>query len=87
VATQPSVFDTSQALHYAPSETYENHAYFDTLFRWSWREERTVTRKIDFKVFVSGYLKRCLIALLKHPSLAGLDGAYVCEFNDTGNHF
>ncbi|GAA5983611.1 hypothetical protein JCM11641_007299 [Rhodosporidiobolus odoratus] len=51
VATQESVFDGPLAKHYKPLENWENIKYFDPAFRWTHREERSVQRKIDFKIF------------------------------------
>ncbi|GAA6007031.1 hypothetical protein JCM10207_009176 [Rhodosporidiobolus poonsookiae] len=50
VATQESVFDGPLGAHYRPSEKWENYASFDPAFRWTYREEKKVTRKIDFKI-------------------------------------
>ncbi|GAA5819985.1 hypothetical protein JCM11251_005435 [Rhodosporidiobolus azoricus] len=51
VATEESVFDGPLGKHYVPFDRWENKGYFDPSFRWTRREERAVTRKIDFKLF------------------------------------
>lgn len=50
IATQPSVYDGPQAEHYQPRADWENIEAFDPSFRWTWREEITAIRKVDFKV-------------------------------------
>ena len=31
---------------------WENRDAFDPLFRWTWREEKAVRRKVDWKIMV-----------------------------------
>ncbi|BGP48339.1 hypothetical protein JCM10450v2_004211 [Rhodotorula kratochvilovae] len=52
VATQESVFDGPLAEHYQPSSKWENKDAFDPSARWTNREERSVRRKIDLKIFL-----------------------------------
>ncbi|GHJ84951.1 hypothetical protein NliqN6_1353, partial [Naganishia liquefaciens] len=52
VATQESVFDTDQGVYYHPKPTFENFAAFDINFRWTWKEEIRIRRKIDLKIFL-----------------------------------
>lgn len=52
-ATVRSVFDDpALARHYYPQPGYENLHRFDPSFRWTFREERSVRRKTDWKIFV-----------------------------------
>ncbi|GAA6038191.1 hypothetical protein JCM8097_005786 [Rhodosporidiobolus ruineniae] len=50
IATKESVFDGPLGAHYVPGDEYENKAAFDPSFRWTYREERAVTRKIDWRL-------------------------------------
>ncbi|KAK8853051.1 hypothetical protein IAR55_003752 [Kwoniella newhampshirensis] len=52
IATQPSVFDTAQKEHYMPKASYEGYKAFDPLFRWTWRQENTAIRIVDWKIFL-----------------------------------
>ncbi|KAJ9092913.1 hypothetical protein QFC21_006625 [Naganishia friedmannii] len=52
IATQESVFDTDQGVFYHPKPSYENYAAFDPIFRWTWREDTKVRRKVDLKIFL-----------------------------------
>ncbi|KAJ7665199.1 major facilitator superfamily domain-containing protein [Mycena polygramma] len=53
IATQPSVFDDPVTLEaYRPPPQYENTHRFDPKARWTWREEKRVVRKIDWRIMV-----------------------------------
>ncbi|KAL2130810.1 hypothetical protein VTI74DRAFT_5921 [Chaetomium olivicolor] len=53
IATVRSVFDDpALARHYYPHPDYENLHRFDPSERWTYREERSVRRKTDWKIFV-----------------------------------
>ncbi|KDN63946.1 putative major facilitator superfamily transporter, partial [Colletotrichum sublineola] len=53
VATQPSIWDSENVEEYKSlyiHPQWENWSAFDPSFRWTWREERAVRRKIDWKI-------------------------------------
>ncbi|PGH00928.1 hypothetical protein AJ80_09090 [Polytolypa hystricis UAMH7299] len=55
VATQPSIWDSENAEEYKElyiHPQWENWAAFDPKFRWTWREENAVRRKVDWKIMV-----------------------------------
>ncbi|KAF8807922.1 MFS general substrate transporter [Phlegmacium glaucopus] len=57
IATQVSVFDDKTTLEiYRPPPQYENVHRFDPLARWTWREEKRVVRKIDFRIMTWAFI-------------------------------
>ncbi|OHF02523.1 major facilitator superfamily transporter [Colletotrichum orchidophilum] len=55
IATQPSIWDSEKVEEYKSlyiHPQWENWAAFDPSFRWTWREERAVRRKVDWKIMV-----------------------------------
>lgn len=53
IATKRSVFDDEElGKFYAPPADYENAHRFDPTFRWTFREERAVLRKVDFRILL-----------------------------------
>ncbi|KIM47672.1 hypothetical protein M413DRAFT_15814 [Hebeloma cylindrosporum] len=57
IATRRSVFDDPKTLDvYRPPPRYENSHRFDPQARWSWREEKNVVRKIDFRIMIRAFV-------------------------------
>ncbi|KAF4908595.1 putative transporter [Colletotrichum fructicola] len=55
IATQPSIWDSENLEEYKEAyihPQWENKEAFDPSFRWTWREERQVRRKVDWKIMV-----------------------------------
>lgn len=54
IATKRSFFENPDfeiAKKYFPTEKYENFRAFDPYFRWTYKEDREITKKIDFRIF------------------------------------
>ncbi|OTA68676.1 MFS general substrate transporter [Hypoxylon sp. EC38] len=55
IATQPSIWDSDNVEEYKElyiHPQWENWTAFDPKFRWTFREERAVRRKVDWKIMV-----------------------------------
>ncbi|KAF4989859.1 hypothetical protein FDECE_14568 [Fusarium decemcellulare] len=55
IATQPSIWDSENIEEYKTlyiHPQWENWSAFDPNFRWTWREENAVRRKVDWKIMV-----------------------------------
>ncbi|KAF4122228.1 Major Facilitator Superfamily [Geosmithia morbida] len=59
IATQPSIWDSENVEEYKKSyihPQWENWASFDPSFRWTWREERSVRRKVDWTILLWAFV-------------------------------
>ncbi|KAG8354287.1 putative transporter [Fusarium venenatum] len=55
IATQPSIWDSPDLERYKElyiHPQWENWSAFDPNFRWTWREENEVRRKVDWKIMI-----------------------------------
>ncbi|OAQ60591.1 MFS transporter [Pochonia chlamydosporia 170] len=77
IATQPSVFDDPDtAEKYHPRSDWENYHRFDPLFRWTWREEFQVIRKMDIYIMVWA----CIMFMALELDRANISQALTDEF-------
>lgn len=66
IATQPSIWDSENLEEYKDlyiHPEWENWNAFDPAFRWTWREERAVRRKVDWKIMVCNAYKNPSVIL------------------------
>ena len=79
MATQPSIWDSENIEEYKQlyiHPQWENYRVFDPKFRWTWREERAVRRKVDWKIMVS--VQSSFVPLEPFLTALGLGLRHVC---------
>ncbi len=63
-AGKRSVFDDPDlASQYLPRSDWENYHRFDPNARWTWREEKALVRKIDWKIMLWACLMFCALEM------------------------
>ncbi|QRV92579.1 major facilitator superfamily transporter [Ceratobasidium sp. AG-Ba] len=88
IATQPSVFDDPKTLEiYRPPAVYENAHRFDPDARWTWREEKKLVCKIDWRIMLwATTMFFCLDLDRSNISQANTDN-FLDDLNLTTNDF
>ncbi|PPQ82595.1 hypothetical protein CVT25_007109 [Psilocybe cyanescens] len=88
IATRRSVYDDPHlAPHYWPKPEYENIHRFDVKARWTVREERTLLRKIDWKVMLWAAISFSALNLDRNNLSQANSDNFLKDLNLTTNDF
>ncbi|KAG2058163.1 allantoate permease [Suillus hirtellus] len=87
-ATKRSVFDDpGLALHYWPKRDYENLHRFDPTARWTYREEKALVRKLDWKIMVTAAIGFAALNLDRSNINQANSGSFLQDLGLTTDDF
>ncbi|KII91277.1 hypothetical protein PLICRDRAFT_696369 [Plicaturopsis crispa FD-325 SS-3] len=87
-ATRRSVYDDATlASHYWPKDDYENIHRFDPKARWTYREERALVRKIDWRVMLWAAISFSALGMDRSNILQANTDNFLDDINITTDDF